>query len=190
MLNKEVQIEVPTAILENWQEIVNILADMIPIPASFVPPMVKVHSTPQLRSCVYATPLNIRQMRQEKEDKMSQELMDYFNKQPRLMTLSTADKGGNVNSAYFGSPQMTDPKTIVMGSGTNRTLANLKENPRACFTVLEPGPSAPEWKGVRLYAKMSECAESGKKLDDIRALIGQKVGAETAKKNDTCSPHI
>ena len=36
MMNKEVQIEVPTAILENWQEIVNILADMIPIPASLI----------------------------------------------------------------------------------------------------------------------------------------------------------
>jgi GAF domain-containing protein len=36
MINKEVQIEVPTAILENWQEIVNILADMIPIPASLI----------------------------------------------------------------------------------------------------------------------------------------------------------
>ena len=35
-MNKEVQIEVPTAILENWQEIVNILADMIPIPASLI----------------------------------------------------------------------------------------------------------------------------------------------------------
>ena len=36
MIKKEVQIEVPTAILENWQEIVNILADMIPIPASLI----------------------------------------------------------------------------------------------------------------------------------------------------------
>jgi len=36
MMNKEVQIEVPTPILENWQEIVNILADMIPIPASLI----------------------------------------------------------------------------------------------------------------------------------------------------------
>lgn len=113
---------------------------------------------------------------------MSQELMDYFNKQPRLMTLSTADKAGNVNAAYFGSPRMTDTKTIVMGSGTNKTLANLKENPKACFTLMEPGPTAPEWKGVRLYAKMTECETSGKKLDDIRAAIAQKIGAESAKK--------
>jgi predicted pyridoxine 5'-phosphate oxidase superfamily flavin-nucleotide-binding protein len=112
---------------------------------------------------------------------MSQELVDYFNKQPRLMTLSTADKEGNVNAAYFGSPHMIDAKTVVMGSGTNKTLANLKENPKACFTVMEPGPSAPEWKGVRLYVKMTECATSGRKLDDIRAAVAQKVGPETAK---------
>jgi len=31
---------------------------------------------------------------------MSKDLMEYFNKQPRLGTLSTADKAGKVNSAY------------------------------------------------------------------------------------------
>ncbi len=30
---------------------------------------------------------------------------------------STADGQGKVNSAYFGSPQMSDEKTIVMGIG-------------------------------------------------------------------------
>jgi len=52
---------------------------------------------------------------------MSQELIQYFNKQPRLGTLSTADKNGKVNVAYFGSPTMIDEKTIVMGLGKNRS---------------------------------------------------------------------
>jgi hypothetical protein len=39
---------------------------------------------------------------------MSSELMDYFNKQPRLGTLSTSSKDGKVNTAYFGSPYMVD----------------------------------------------------------------------------------
>jgi hypothetical protein len=43
---------------------------------------------------------------------MSEKLMKYFNKQPRLGTLSTADGNGKVNSAYFGSPRMVDEKTI------------------------------------------------------------------------------
>jgi hypothetical protein len=46
---------------------------------------------------------------------MSSKLMDYFNKQPRLGTLSTSSKDGKVNSAYFGSPYMVDEKTIGGG---------------------------------------------------------------------------
>lgn len=43
---------------------------------------------------------------------MTEKLKEYFNKQPRLGTLSTSDKNGKVNSAYFGSPRMVDEKTI------------------------------------------------------------------------------
>ena len=35
MINK-VQIDVPLSITENWQEIVNILAEMIPVPAALI----------------------------------------------------------------------------------------------------------------------------------------------------------
>jgi hypothetical protein len=48
---------------------------------------------------------------------MPLKLMEYFNKAPRIGTLSTADKSGNVDSAVFGSPRMTDEKTVVMGLG-------------------------------------------------------------------------
>ena len=34
---------------------------------------------------------------------MSAKLMEYFNKMPRLGTLSTAGKNGKVDVAYFGS---------------------------------------------------------------------------------------
>lgn len=113
---------------------------------------------------------------------MSTELIQYFNKQPRLGTLSTAGKDGQVNSAYFGSPTMLDDKTIVMGLGKNRTFTNLSENPHAVFMIMEPAASLPEWKGVRLYLQMTECATEGSKLEDIQAKIGAKVGLETAKK--------
>ena len=36
---------------------------------------------------------------------MSEELMGYFNKQPQLGTLRSADKEGQVDVAYFGSPR-------------------------------------------------------------------------------------
>ena len=86
---------------------------------------------------------------------MPSKLMDYFNKSPRIGTMSTSDKTGNVDSALFGSPRMTDGKTVVMGLGKNRTLANLQQNPHAVYPDhgtgekphgLEGGPGLPGGK--------------------------------------------
>jgi hypothetical protein len=108
--------------------------------------------------------------------------MAYFNKQPRLGTLSSASKDGKVDVAYFGSAQMVDEKTVVVGMGDNRTLSNLKENPHAVFMIMEPGDKPIEWKGVRVYLKMTACETSGSNLDGIRVQIAEKVGAEIANK--------
>jgi hypothetical protein len=112
---------------------------------------------------------------------MSEALIRYFNKQPRLGTLSTADKSGKVNSAYFGSPRMVDEKTIFMGLGNNRTFANLQENPRAVFMVMEPAESIMDWKGVRIYVQMTDCQTSGEKLDNLKVTIAEKAGESAAK---------
>jgi Pyridoxamine 5'-phosphate oxidase len=112
---------------------------------------------------------------------MSEKLMEYFNKQPRLGTLSTADSSGKVNSAYFGSPRMVDEKTIFMGLGNNRTFANLQENPNAVFMVMEPGKSIMDWKGVRIYATMIDCQTSGKKLEQFKAAVAKNAGENAAK---------
>jgi hypothetical protein len=112
---------------------------------------------------------------------MSAKLMEYFNRQPRLGTLSTAGKAGNVNVAYFGSPQMTDEKTVVMGLGKNRTFANLQENPNAVYMIMEPGESVAEWKGVRVYLKMTDCQTAGETLDGIRGMIAKAAGEGAAK---------
>ena len=112
---------------------------------------------------------------------MSSKLMEYFNKQPRLGTLSTANKEGKVDAACFGSPRMIDEKTVLMGLGKNRTFANLQENPYAVFMIMEPGQSLPEWKGVRVYLKMIECQTEGEKLDQLKAQVA-KVGGENAAK--------
>ena len=112
---------------------------------------------------------------------MSSKLVEYFNKQPRLGSLSTADKEGKVDAACFGSPRMIDEKTMLMGLGKNRTFANLQQNPYAVFMIMEPGPSLPQWKGIRVYLKLIACETSGEKLDGIRAQIA-KVGGENAAK--------
>ena len=112
---------------------------------------------------------------------MSSKLMNYFNKQPRLGTLSTSSKDGKVNSAYFGSPFMVDDKTIIMGLAKNRTLVYLQENPNAVFTILEPGKTLSEWGGVRIYVKMTDCSTTGEKLEKIKAKIAAAAGEGAAK---------
>src|SRR5512135_52797 len=107
---------------------------------------------------------------------MSTSLMEYFNKQPRLGVLSTANKEGQVNSAYFGSPRMIDETTIIMSLAKNRTFANLQENPNACYLIMEPGKIMPEWKGVRIYLEMKECQTSGDKVDMMRKQIIERAG--------------
>ena len=113
--------------------------------------------------------------------KSLKDLMEYFNKRPRIGALGTASKEGKPNVAHLGSPQMVDEKTVVIGLGRNRTFANLQENPYAVFTILEPANSLPEWKGVRVYLKMTDLQTSGEKLDRLKDAIARKAGEGAAK---------
>ncbi len=112
---------------------------------------------------------------------MSSKLMEYFNKQPRIGTLSTVSKDGKVNSACFGSPRMIDEKTVVMSVRNARTFANLQENPNAVFMIIEPGKTSPEWKGIRVYLKMTGYETSGENVEATRKMVAQRVSEEAAK---------
>lgn len=115
---------------------------------------------------------------------MSSKLMEYFNKSPRIGTLSTAGKDGKVDSAVFGSPHMIDEKTVVMGLGKNRTLANLQENPYAVFLIMEPGETITDWKGVRVYLKRTDLATSGPLLDGLKSQLARVAGEAVANMMD------
>ncbi len=112
---------------------------------------------------------------------MLSKLMDYFNKSPRIGTLSTADKTGTVDSGVFGSPRMTDEKTVVMGLGKNRTLANLQQNSHAVYLIMTPGATIMDWKGIRVYLKAQKIATSGQVLDSFKAQMAKVAGEEAAK---------
>ena len=60
--------------------------------------------------------------------------MEYFNNKPRLKTLSTANREGKVDVAYFGSAQMTDEKTVVIGFGAQPIFRQSSREP-LCFKV-------------------------------------------------------
>ena len=107
---------------------------------------------------------------------MASTLMEYFNRAPRIGTLSTAGADGTVDVAIFGSPRMTDEKTVVLGSGTNRTLANLRENPHAVYMIMEPGTGIMDWKGVRVYLTLENIATSGPAFDEYRSMLAKVIG--------------
>jgi len=111
---------------------------------------------------------------------MPTELMDYFNKQPRIGVLSTANRDGKVDAAVLGSPRMVDEKTIIVALGKNRTFEYLQENPNAVFIIVEQGEGATleGWKGLRVYLRMKEYATSGDILDAYKREAAQVVGEE------------
>lgn len=109
------------------------------------------------------------------------EVMELFNKRPRIGTLSTASGEGDVNVAVFGSPQMIDENTIVMGIGRNRSFQYLQENPKAAFIVMEPGESPMEWKGFRVYLEAASIESEGELLETIRGKIAEAAGEGAAK---------
>lgn len=126
---------------------------------------------------------------------MPANLMEYFNKGPRLGVLSTSSNDGQVDSAVFGSPHMIDEKTVLVATAKNRTSANLLENPNAVYVIIErcsdspkeenmnmePGSSVMDWKGIRVYMKMKEYKTSGEMLEMIRSQAANFVGEEGAK---------
>lgn len=112
---------------------------------------------------------------------MNAQLMEYFNKQPRLATLSTADKSGKADAAVLGSPRMVDEETVMLTLRKNRTFANLQENPYAVLAIMEPGKIPQEWKGIRVYLKMIDSQTSGEKLETLRAQAIPRIGEATAK---------
>ncbi|MEN6343046.1 MAG: hypothetical protein ABFC89_10880 [Methanospirillum sp.] len=51
----------------------------------------------------------------------------------------------------MGSLYMADEKTVVPGSGANRMLTNLRQNPHAVCSIMEPGATLMDGKRVRVH---------------------------------------
>ena len=112
---------------------------------------------------------------------MTGKLMEYFNRQPRLGVISTSGQDGRVDCAVYGSPQMIDEKTVMVAFARGRTWANLLENPHAVYMIMEPGEGLMDWKGVRVYLRMKEHAESGPKLEAYKREASKIVGEEAVE---------
>lgn len=108
------------------------------------------------------------------------ELMALFNKQARIGVLATTNKVGDVNAAVFGSPKMIDENTVVMGIGPNRSYRNLERNPKAVFIVVEPGKTAADWVGARIYLEAVEMETGGPFFDEIKRGVAKAAGQQAA----------
>ena len=108
------------------------------------------------------------------------EVMELFNKETRIGTLSTANRKGEVNVAVFGSPRMIDENTVIMGIGRNRSFRNLQENPQAAFIVVEPGKTVMDWKGARVYLEAVDIESGGGFFEEVKAGIAKVAGKEAA----------
>jgi hypothetical protein len=120
---------------------------------------------------------------QQKEDKVvaiNKEVMEIVNGAGRIGTLGTANRQGEPNVAYFGSPRLSEDGTITMGLASNRTLKNLEENPRAVFFCVAESPVTFTTPGYRLYLKVREIQKSGPILDGVKKAIAEHAGPQAA----------
>ena len=108
-------------------------------------------------------------------------IMELFNKRPRIGALSTSNSKGDVNVAAFGSLQMIDENTVVMATGENRSFQYLKENAKAAFIIMEPpDETSKDWKGLRVYLEVSGIESEGDLLEQIKEGVGKRAGKEAA----------
>jgi hypothetical protein len=123
--------------------------------------------------------------RRRKNGMERSELMELFNNPTRIGTLSTSNGKGDVNSGLFGSPRMIDEDTVVMACGDNRSLANMRVNPRAVYVFFEPGRNPRDWKGARVYLRAEKFEKEGPLLDRITGEIRARVGDQAASRLTT-----
>ena len=112
---------------------------------------------------------------------ISKEIFETVNKPGRVGVLGTANKAGQPNTAYFGSLNLTEDGTVLLGLGKNRSLANLKENPLAVLFCVTESPVTFGTAGCRLYLKVKEIQEEGGIYDAVCGAIAKHAGEEAAK---------
>jgi hypothetical protein len=112
---------------------------------------------------------------------INKEMFEIVNKPGRVGVLGTTNKAGQPNAAYFGSLNLTEDGTVLLGLGNNRSLANLKENPLAVLFCVTESPVTFGTAGCRLYLKVKEIQEAGGIYDAVRGAIAQHAGEEAAK---------
>ena len=112
---------------------------------------------------------------------ISKEIIEIVNKPGRIGILSTADKQGQPNAAYFGSLKLMEDGSVVLGLGNNRSLKNLEANPLAVLFCVTESPVSFNTPGYRLYLKAIEIQREGPLIDGVKRAIAEHAGKDAAK---------
>jgi len=112
---------------------------------------------------------------------ISKEVFEIINKPGRVAVLGTADKTGQSNIAYFGSLNLTEDGTVILGLGNNRSLKNLRENSKAVLFCVAEIPVTFGTAGYRLYLNAREIQDEGGLYDTVTGAIAKHSGKEAAK---------
>ncbi|MBT8508623.1 pyridoxamine 5-phosphate oxidase [Methanomicrobiaceae archaeon CYW5] len=95
---------------------------------------------------------------------LTEELIAAFNAL-KVVPLATADRNGVPNVAPMGAKAVADPETIlIMNNFMQKTLANVKENPKAAVYLWGDGV-----KGCYQIKGDVEYVESGEQFEAFRA---------------------
>jgi len=95
---------------------------------------------------------------------LTEELIEAFNAL-RIVPLATADKNGVPNVAPMGAKAVAGPETIlIMNNFMQKTLANVKENPKAAVYIWGEGV-----KGCYQIKGDVEYVDSGEQFEAFRA---------------------
>lgn len=107
-------------------------------------------------------------------------LVQLFEEKPFPGVLCSSDGQGDVNAAIFGSVRLLDDRTLVVGLGDNRTVENLRVNPKATYVFFAPDPNILAWQGARLYLEAVGFEDSGPVYTETVACAAKAAGKNAA----------
>lgn len=104
-------------------------------------------------------------------------LKEYFSKHAGVGVISTSNKKGEVNSAVYATPHVTDKDTVSFIMRDKLTRANLQENAKASYLFIEHDHG---FKGVRLYITMTGEVNDKEVIENLsrRASAGEGENSE------------
>ena len=108
--------------------------------------------------------------------KLTQEIKEAFGKM-KIFPVATAAKDGTPNVIPIGVIELVSDDTIwITDNFMNKTLANLKANPKIAFYVW-----GPEVKGCYQIKGTASVKTSGKEFDEMKAKLNVKNPALPAR---------